>query len=196
MFEDMKLWPQKGPAATFERRDILKMGAGALLAGAVPFISCRKAYAELNGGSWGVRLRNAHTGETFSGAYRVGDSYLPEIFQNLNHFLRDFRTGEVFPMDPHVLDIISLVQAQTGTGQPLQVISAYRCPKTNAMLQEKTRGVAKNSFHMYGQAVDITLPGYSIKRLRDVAMGLQAGGVGYYPKSGFVHVDTGKARHW
>ena len=110
--------------------------------------------------------------------------------------MRDFRTGEVFPMDPHVVDILAIIHNKMNVNEPYQVLSGYRSPKTNAMLKRNTRGVASNSFHMYGQAVDVRIPGYSTKKLRNVAREIQAGGVGYYPRSNFVHVDTGKVRSW
>jgi uncharacterized protein YcbK (DUF882 family) len=198
MFDDLKFDPREAVGSTFERRDILRMGLGAFLAASIPLLSAKKAYAAMGSGAWNVRLRHAHTGETFAGTYRVGDQYLPNVFQRVNHFLRDFRSNEVFPMDPHVLDIVSIIQSRTG-GRPIDVLSGYRCPKTNALLREgggKRTGVAKNSFHMYGQAMDIRIDGYSTSRLRDAAMKLHAGGVGYYRRSDFVHVDTGTVRHW
>ncbi len=145
---------------------------------------------------WEVSFRNAHTQESFSGVYRVGDQYLPDVFERLNYMLRDFRTGEAFPMDPRVIDIISMVQQGTGKTTSLEILSGYRTPKTNAMLRRISEGVARNSYHMYGQAIDIRMPGVSTKQLASVARGLRAGGVGYYPKSHFVHVDTGDLRSW
>jgi uncharacterized protein YcbK (DUF882 family) len=178
------------------RRDVLKMGMAGLIMASIPFVSTRKAMAAIEGGVWKISLKHAHTGESFSGAYRVGDKYLPEAFERLNYVLRDFRTNEIFPMDPRVVDIISLVQVRTKTGKPLEVLSGYRSPKTNSMLRHESRGVAKNSFHMYGQAMDIRMPEYNTGRLRKIAMDIHAGGVGYYPRSNFVHVDTGKYRTW
>jgi uncharacterized protein YcbK (DUF882 family) len=145
-----------------------------------------------------VSFRNAHTGDSFSGTYRVGDRYLPEAFERINYVLRDFRTGEVFPMDPKLMDILALVQKKNGSRSAFDILSGYRSPKTNSMLRTrgKTTGVAKNSFHMYGQAMDIQLPGTSPASVRKAAISLRAGGVGYYPKSKFVHVDTGNVRSW
>jgi uncharacterized protein YcbK (DUF882 family) len=94
------------------------------------------------------------------------------------------------------LDIVKVLQERTKVDGPVEVLSGYRSPKTNAMLNNASTGVAKNSFHMYGQAMDIRMPGHSTKRLRDTAKKLKAGGVGYYPRSNFVHVDTGKVRSW
>jgi len=178
------------------RRSVLKAGLMGAAAAAVPFIGASEAQARTGHDSWRVSFKQAHTGETFNGVYRVGNRYLPEAFERLNYVLRDFRTGEVFPMDPRVLDILSMVQSRSQTSEPFQLLSAYRSPKTNNNLRKASNGVAKNSFHMYGQALDIRNPGMSTKRLRNVAQGLKAGGVGYYPKSSFVHIDTGTVRSW
>jgi uncharacterized protein YcbK (DUF882 family) len=191
----------KETSTSLPRRDFLKMGAqfglGALLAATVPMVSAKKAYAAIGGGAWRVNFRHLHTGERFSETYRVGDKYLPHVFGRLNYFLRDFRTGSVYPMDPHVLDIVSLIQRRTRTGRPLNIISAYRCAKTNALLRETGGGgVAKKSLHMQGQAIDISMDDYSTRRIRDIAKSLRAGGVGFYPRSDFVHVDTGDVRYW
>tara|TARA_R110001592_G_scaffold79054_1_gene236725 strand:- start:53777 stop:54331 length:555 start_codon:yes stop_codon:yes gene_type:complete len=179
-----------------QRRDFIKYGFAGVIGSAVPFLSMGKTLAATGNKAWKVSFRHAHTGESFSGVYRVGDKYLPEAFERLSYVLRDFRTHEVFPMDPHVVDIISIIQQKTKSHDTLQILSGYRSPKTNAMLSHNTKGVAKNSFHMYGQAIDIRVPGYSTKKLRNAALSLKAGGVGYYPRSGFVHVDTGQVRAW
>ena len=169
----------------FQRRDIIKMGFGTFVAASIPMIGCGVANAALNvatngsrAGRWSVSMRHTHTGETFSSVYRVGNKYLPHAFEKLNYFLRDFRTGDVFAMDPHVIDVISLVQAKTRHHAPLDIISGYRCPATNAMLHETTNGVATNSMHLYGKAIDIRMPGYNTHHLRQIAVSLQAGGVG------------------
>lgn len=179
-----------------ERRDVMKMGLVGLLGAVAPLLPAKSSYAATNYGAWRVSFRHSHTGESFSGVYRVGDKYLPDAFERLNYVLRDFRTGESFPMDPHVVDILSILQGKMDTHKPLEILSGYRSPKTNAMLRRASTGVAKNSFHMYGQAIDIRAPGYGTSKLRTLAKTLKAGGVGYYPKSDFVHVDTGRVRSW
>lgn len=179
-----------------QRRNFLKLGIAGMVGAMVPFISAKSVLAANNYDTWKISFRHAHTGESFSGVYRVGDKYLPEAFERLSYVLRDFRTNEVFPMDPSVIDILSIVQRKTGSSEPMETLSGYRSPKTNAMLRENTIGVASNSFHMYGQAIDIRIPGYSTSKVRKVAKSLEAGGVGYYPRSNFVHVDTGKVREW
>ncbi|MCB1721320.1 MAG: DUF882 domain-containing protein [Alphaproteobacteria bacterium] len=179
---------------SIDRREILKLGLAGVLATVVPLGFGSDAQAAR--GTWRVGFRHAHTGESFNGVYRVGDKYLPEAFERLNYVLRDFRTGEVFPMDPRVIDIISLVQKKSNQREPLEILSGYRSPKTNASLRRVSTGVAKNSFHMYGQAIDLHIKGYKTRNLRKIAMDLRAGGVGYYPKSDFIHVDTGTIRSW
>ncbi|MCB9983180.1 MAG: DUF882 domain-containing protein [Rhodospirillales bacterium] len=177
------------------RREILKLGLAGTLASIVPLGFGSDASASARN-TWRVGFRHAHTGESFNGVYRVDDRYLPEAFERLNYVLRDFRTGEVFPMDPRVVDIISMVQRKASQREPLEILSGYRSPKTNANLRRVSTGVAKNSFHMYGQAIDLHIKGYSTRNLRKIAMDLRAGGVGYYPKSDFIHVDTGTVRSW
>jgi len=179
-----------------DRRDFMKGGLAAMLAASVPLIGAADANAITNFASWRVNLRFYHTGESFSGVYRVGDRYLPEAFERMNYVLRDFRTGEVFPMDPRVLDIISRLQQKIGTSQPFEILSGYRSPKTNNMLRNSSSGVARNSYHMYGQALDVRMPGYSTRKLRNHAQSLRSGGVGYYSKSNFIHIDTGDVRSW
>ncbi len=181
-------------APKLERRDLLKMGLAGILASIVPLGAGSAQAAGFS--QRRISFRHAHTGESFSGVYRVGDKYLPEAFERLNYVLRDFRTGDVFPMDPRVLDVISILQNKAGNGEPFEVLSGYRSPKTNAMLRRVSTGVAKNSFHMYGQAIDIRMPGFSTRKLRDVAKTMHTGGVGYYPRSNFVHLDTGQVRSW
>lgn len=179
-----------------QRRNFLKLGLAGAVASMIPFISAKKVLASNPYATWKISFRHAHTGESFSGVYRVGDKYLPEAFERLSYVLRDFRTSEVFPMDPRVVDILSVIQRKMQTSEPFDALSGYRSPKTNAMLKNESSGVASNSFHMYGQAVDVRMPGYNTKSIRNIALDLQAGGVGYYPKNNFVHVDTGKVRTW
>ncbi len=179
-----------------QRRDLLKLGFAGVIGAMVPLVGARDVLAANNQSTWRVSFRNSHTEESFSGVYRVGDKYLPEAFERINYVLRDFRTQEVFPMDPHIIDIISIIERKMGVETPLHVLSGYRSPKTNAMLGRKSRAVASNSFHMYGQALDIRFPDHSTRKLRNVARSLEAGGVGYYPRSNFVHVDTGTVRTW
>jgi len=182
-----------------QRRAVLRAGAlGGLMLSALAAGPVQAASFGLpKNGAYRVSFRNAHTGESFSGAYRIGDRYLPEAFAKINAVMRDFRTGEVFPIDPRVIDIMYTVQGKLGSKNPFEVLSGYRSPWTNNMLQNTgSGGVATNSLHLTGQAVDLRLPGTSIARVRDVGREIAAGGVGYYPRSNFVHLDTGRVRSW
>jgi uncharacterized protein YcbK (DUF882 family) len=115
----------------------------------------------------------------------------------LNRFLRDHYTGEVGTIDPHLFDLLHGVQRELGAGQAFQVISGYRCPATNATLKAtRGGGVASHSLHMDGKAIDVRLPGIALGDLRDAALSLRGGGVGYYQREQFVHVDTGRVRRW
>lgn len=143
-----------------------------------------------------VALHNLHTGEALNTVYWEQGRYVPQALAQVNHVLRDFRTGDIHPMDPALIDLLDTLSARLDTKNPFQVISGYRSPKTNAMLHECTSGVASQSLHMKGLAIDIRLPGVDLDRVHRAALSLQAGGVGYYPQSDFVHVDVGPVRHW
>lgn len=188
---------------TLDRRSFLGIGAATLGGVLIPALSTPASAASFKGGVIGkgarrIAFRNAHTGESFSGVYRVGDKYLPDAFSQINTVMRDFRTNQVYPMDPRVLDIIYTVHRMTGQRAPFEILSGYRSPKTNQMLRGKSRrsGVAKKSLHMQGKAIDLNIKDFSTKRLRDIAASLRAGGVGYYPRSNFVHIDSGDVRTW
>lgn len=192
----------KGDSASLvSRRKILGLGAlaaGTLAASSIvnPASAAIFSRGDRFEGARRISFRNSHTGEIFSGVYRVGDKYLPDAFERINVVLRDFRTNELFPIDPRVIDIIYSVHNLTQRDEPYEVLSGYRCPKTNAGLRSHSEGVAKNSLHMTGQAIDLRLPGFETKQIRKLAVSLKAGGVGYYPKSDFVHMDTGDVRTW
>jgi uncharacterized protein YcbK (DUF882 family) len=143
-----------------------------------------------------LTLRNLHTGERARITYWAEGTYLKESLQEVNQLLRDHRTGDVTQMDRELLDLLYRLQQGVESNEEFQVISGYRSPKTNAMLRTNSSGVAKKSLHMQGKAIDIRLPGTSLKHLRKAAIALQSGGVGYYPKSNFIHVDTGRVRYW
>lgn len=139
---------------------------------------------------------NLHTGESFDGTYWVEGAYVPEQLADIRRVLRDFRTGEQHDIDRNLLDLLVGLRGRLGTAKPLQVISGYRSPKTNAMLHDETRGVATHSYHLKGMAIDIRIEGTRLVDLRDTARTMRKGGVGFYPKSDFVHVDVGPVRHW
>lgn len=140
---------------------------------------------------------HTHTGERLSLVYAVGDRYVDDALGALNHFMRDHYTGEIGTMDPQLFDLLHRVKSELGTRSSFQVISGYRCPKTNATLKAtRGGGVAKRSLHMDGKAIDVRLPGVPLGDLRDAALSLRRGGVGFYPRDQFVHLDTGRVRHW
>ncbi len=179
-----------------QRRKFLKLGLVGVLGAVAPLVTTKSVFAASKSEAWKISFVNVKTRESFSGVYRVGDKYLPEAFERMNYVLRDFRTDEVFPMDPRIIDVMSIIRKKLGANNHYEILSAYRSPKTNNMLGNKTRGVAKNSFHMYGQAIDIRIPDHSTKSIRNVAKSIKVGGVGYYPRSNFVHIDTGSVRSW
>jgi len=143
-----------------------------------------------------LSFHNLNTGETYTGEYWSNGHYQPEAMLEINRFLRDWRTGTVHMIDPRLLDLLHRLQQRTDGGAPFEVICGYRCPRTNAIRYSRGSGVAKNSFHMRGQAIDIRLPGISLAELHGEAVDLRGGGVGYYPRSGFIHVDVGPVRYW
>lgn len=143
-----------------------------------------------------LRFDHTHTGEKLSIEYAVGDQYDTAALTTLNRYLRDFRTGDVHVIDPDLLDLLHRLAALTETNRPFQVISAYRAPATNAMLRARSGGVAGRSLHMQGMAIDIRLADVPLKKLRQAALTVGRGGVGYYPSPDFVHVDTGRVRQW
>ena len=144
-----------------------------------------------------LRLYHTHTGEHIDIVYRRGDRYLPEAEEQLDHFLRDHRTGDVKHYDPHVFDILSDLAAAVGhPNAEIDIICGYRTPWSNEFLRARSPGVAKNSQHMQAHAIDIRIPGVDTLTLYNTALALGRGGVGYYPRSAFVHVDTGRVRTW
>lgn len=139
---------------------------------------------------------HTHTSESLTVTYYRDGEYVPSALADLNHFLRDFRTDDAVNMDPAVFDILYDIQIASGSVGTYQIISAYRSPATNEMLRGNSNGVARNSQHLLGKAIDVRLTDLDTAELRDVALSLQRGGVGYYSKSDFVHVDTGRVRQW
>ena len=143
-----------------------------------------------------LSFHSIHTDETVTAVYRQDGRLLPEGLAQLDYILRDYRTGEVRPIAPALLDLVHELKQALDYRQPIGVISGYRSPATNAMLAARSKGVAKNSYHLRGMAVDIRMPGRRLAELRDAALRLRRGGVGYYPESDFVHVDVGPVRSW
>jgi len=146
-----------------------------------------------------LHLHHLHTGESIDVVYRIGNTYIPEAMERLNYFLRDHRTNDVSHYDPKEFDLLHSVMAKLGKPNGvIDIVCGYRTPWSNEFLRSQgaVTGVAKNSQHMQAKAIDIRVPGVGTRTLRDAAMSLHGGGVGYYPVSQFVHVDVGPVRQW
>ena len=177
-----------------DRRQFLRAVATAAPALAIPGLASAAPVAL---GPRVLTFAHLHTAEKLQVEYMDGKRYLPQALSAVNHLLRDFRTGDVHDIDPTLLDLLHALHASTGSRKPFEIISGYRSPKTNAMLRSHGGGgVAGGSLHMEGRAIDIRLADVPLSGLRDGALDLRRGGVGYYPASNFVHVDTGRVRRW
>jgi len=171
------------------RRDFTRRAAGLLFAGCLPLPALA---ADVRG----LGFRHLHTGEKLKVVYFEAGQYLEDALAAINHLLRDHRSGDVHEMDPKLLDQLCALAQRCGRSGPFEVISGYRSPATNDMLRRNGSGVAKRSLHMQGRAIDVRLAGVRTNQLRRAATDLGRGGVGYYPKSDFVHLDTGRFRTW
>ena len=181
------------------RRDLVKMAGGtllngALLGGGAALLGGRTAFATPT--LRRITLVNTHTGDAFNDVYWRAGVYSPDAMAAIEHVLRDHRSGEAHAMDPSLLDHLSDLKTHLGASGPYRVISGYRSPASNAALHANSSGVAPRSLHMEGRAIDIRLDGVDLVRLRDAAIELGRGGVGFYASSDFVHIDTGRVRHW
>jgi uncharacterized protein YcbK (DUF882 family) len=137
-----------------------------------------------------------NTNESIDTVYWSEGCYVPESLSRINYIMRDYRTGDVMPIETALIDLLFALRDSLGSSEPVHVVSGYRSPLTNERLRETAGGIARKSLHMEGRAADIRLPGCSLNTLYKAAVALQAGGAGYYPESGFVHVDTGSVRAW
>ena len=152
-----------------------------------------------DGTKYELKLHHLHSGESLDVVYRIGDTYIPEAIDKLDYFLRDSRTQDEKAYDPREFDVLHNVLARLGRPDgTIDIVCGYRTPWTNNFLRTRSRhtGVAKDSQHVQAKAIDIRIPGVRTRQLRDVAMSLEEGGVGYYPRSQFVHVDVGPVRRW
>ena len=173
-----------------DRREFLRRSGATLLAAAPVAAWARPSACR------SLAFVNTHTGEALSCVYFDAGRYDAASLERVNHFLRDFRTGDVHPIDPGVLNILFALRNLADRDDPFHVISGYRSPQTNALLHSRSHGVAAHSLHMEGRAIDVRMPGFPTRKLRDMALGMRRGGVGYYPDSDFVHLDTGRVRFW
>ncbi len=190
---------KKSESASRTLPRFLSRAAGAatvLLAGLAPSFT---ENAVANGETRTINLFHAHTKESISATYLINGQYDQAVLRQLNWFLRDWRRDEPTNMDPRLFDVVWETYRSAGAGtEVINVVSAYRSPETNAMLRRRSRAVAKYSQHMLGKAMDTTMPGMPMSRIREIGMRMQRGGVGYYPTAGtpFVHLDVGNVRHW
>jgi uncharacterized protein YcbK (DUF882 family) len=179
--------------AAKSRRGFLAMGLGAAASLLVvnPLEAAVRRLPERS-----LHLYNTHTGESLKTVYWAEGRYRAKSVAQASRFLRDHRSGDIHSMDPRLLDVMAAVHRKFGGKGALHIISGYRSPATNAMLASYSDGVASHSLHMEGKAVDIRLPGHSVRAVGRAAASMRAGGVGLYPESDFVHVDTGRVRYW
>lgn len=177
---------------TPSRREFASLILGSAVAASLPRISMASALPDTRT----IALRSIHTGESGSFTFMSGGQYDTQAIASLNNLLRDHRTGEIAKMDIKLVEQLYRLQSKYGTDKQFEVISGYRSEKSNAMLASKSNGVAQKSLHMLGQAIDIAMPGVSILDLHRSAKSMQAGGVGLYQSSGFIHIDTGRVRYW
>lgn len=175
------------------RRSFLKTSAVLATALTVPAVA-RAAVAAPH--ERVLRLYNTHTGESIKSVFWAEGDFIPEAMADINKLLRDHRNNAIATMDPQLLLLLDRVSSRFGGTDVLHVISGYRSPETNAMLHENTGGVAKHSMHIEGKAIDVRMPGRDLAALHKAALKANGGGVGYYPDSQFVHIDTGRPRHW
>lgn len=175
-----------------DRRSALRLGLGALCV----FLPSNVMAATNAASKKTISLANLHTGEELRTTYWANGAYVPEALAEIDRNLRDFRTGDVHPIDPQLIDLLHDLRLLMRSKAPFEVISGYRSPATNAQLASESHGVARKSFHLRGMAIDIRLPDRGLRQLRKAALSLRRGGVGYYPRPDFVHVDVGPVRSW
>jgi uncharacterized protein YcbK (DUF882 family) len=186
------------------RRRVLRLGGAAVLTGVVSSL-VNPALADIASPAVTnlvqkrtrkIALHNLHTGVSLNTEYWAEGHYIPEALTAVNKVLRDWRNDEVHEISPKLVDMLSLMRSWMDKDDAFQVISGYRSPVTNAKMHAASDGVAKNSLHMKGMAIDIRMPGCDLKNLHGAALKMRCGGVGYYPVSNFVHMDVGRVRTW
>jgi uncharacterized protein YcbK (DUF882 family) len=175
-----------------QRRSFLKSSVA--LASVIGMPALAKA-AQSAPGERTLRLYNTHTGESLKSVFWAEGQFIPDALQDINKLLRDHRNNKIAPIDPKLLVLLDEVGSKLG-GSQLHIISGYRSPESNAKLAAASNGVARHSMHMDGKAIDIRMPGKNLAHVHKAAMAMRGGGVGYYPSSQFVHMDTGRVRSW
>ena len=178
---------------TFNRRRFLTSASSLALATSFPLLAQSATHASSDRT---LSFVNLHTNETLGCCYWKNGHYDLKALTQINTILRDHRTGEISTIDTQLLDLLHQLHQMTQSSSRFEIISGFRSAKTNETLRKTTHGVAKKSHHMQGKAIDVRLPDIELKTLRDAAISLQAGGVGYYTKNSFLHLDTGRPRNW
>ncbi len=186
--------PQAAKPLISRRRFVRMAGlaaAGAALAPAAALAALSAPHAPRR-----LRFFNLHTGERLDAVYYENGGYVGQALGEINHILRDFRQNAIKPIHPQLLDLVVAIRRHLGVDGEIDVISGYRTPQTNAMLAARSHGVARHSLHMDAMALDLRVPGRTLEEVHRVAVAMRGGGVGYYPRSDFVHVDIGRVRYW
>jgi uncharacterized protein YcbK (DUF882 family) len=199
-------------ASVLSRRKFLKMGLMAAVPAMVPGVAMAGLHVRnlrnpahpllaklplpVGHAPRALSFYNLHTDERLRAVYWEAGQYVSGALDHINYILRDFRRNEIKPIDPKLLDLLVALRKKLDTSADIDIISGYRSPQTNAMLHAHSEGVAIHSMHVYGKAIDIRVPGRELAMVQRAALSLQYGGVGFYPRSDFVHVDTGRVRHW
>ena len=181
------------------RRRFLTGAAAMAVAATVPPVLVGSSTADaapLAGGVRRIALHNINTLESFEGVYWADGVYKTDTLRKLDILLRDHRAQQVCKFDPRLFDVLTRLQDRFASDEPFRVICGYRSRRTNAVARRRSRGVAKESYHMRGMAIDVALPNVELRHLAEAAKELRAGGVGFYPRSGFVHIDVGPIRSW
>lgn len=179
----------------FTRRGLLGAFAATAIV-AAPTFTATAGYLKGAGDIRRVRLYSGRTGESIDTIYWVEGEYIPEVLSEINHFMRDWRNSKTVKMDPRNFDVMAAAHRLMDVNEPYMLLSGYRSPETNAMLRSKSKGVAKNSLHMKGQAADLRLKSRSVGQMARAAQACSGGGVGTYSRSNFVHMDCGPVRSW
>jgi uncharacterized protein YcbK (DUF882 family) len=176
------------------RRFLKRLACGSLLAMGIPNI-VQAAFSGFTAHKT-LSLEHHHTGENLTLTYYEQGRYIHGALEEISYFMRDYHNGAVHSIDPALLDQLYDVKLLLGVNKPFHIVSAYRSPETNASLRRHSRGVARQSLHMEGRAIDIRMEGMSANTIRNAALMVQNGGIGFYPRSNFVHLDTGELRTW
>jgi uncharacterized protein YcbK (DUF882 family) len=182
-----------GRAREVRRRDLLKWGA---LAGALLLPTGALARTAPSDKEKTLKLYNLNTGESTMSTFWADGRYVPESLREIDNILRDHRANAAIATDRKLVELMFQIQTKLNTEKGLDVVCGYRSPRTNAELVREGQTHARNSFHIRGQALDFRVPGHDLRNVRKLAMEMQAGGVGYYPRAGFIHIDVGPVRNW